>query len=64
MSLNGKQGDVVTIRCGQELNEDGSVRFNLRANCRYEENWILKDGENHDMPIYILKLKYSVIFLW
>lgn len=22
----------------------------------------LKDGENHDMPIYILKLKYSVIF--
>ena len=22
----------------------------------------LKDGENHDMPIYILKLKYSIIF--
>ena len=40
----GKKGDVITLRCGQELSEDGSVRFDLRANCRYEETWILADG--------------------
>ena len=37
----GKRGNVVTVRCGQELNDDGSVRCNLRANCVYEENWTL-----------------------
>ena len=46
MSVNGKKGSAITIRCGQELTEDGSVRFELRANCRYEETWILKDGES------------------
>lgn len=42
----GKSGDVVTVRCGQELNDDGSVRYDLRANCKYEEEWILSDGES------------------
>lgn len=44
LSVAGRSGDIVTVRCGQELNEDGSVRFQLRANCNYEETWILKDG--------------------
>lgn len=43
---NGKKGDKVTIRCAQELNEDGSIRYQLRANCTYEEEWVLKDGQN------------------
>lgn len=42
----GKKGDVVTIKCGQEQNEDGSVRSDLRANCRYEETWLLTEGES------------------
>lgn len=42
----GKSGDVVIIRCGQELNDDGSVRFQLRANCNYEETWILNGGNS------------------
>lgn len=46
MTAKGKKGDVVTLRCGQELNDDGSIRFELRANCRYEETWILSDGES------------------
>ncbi|HML45508.1 MAG TPA: family 78 glycoside hydrolase catalytic domain [Clostridia bacterium] len=37
----GPKGATVQIRCGQELNADGSVRFELRANCRYEEEWVL-----------------------
>ena len=46
LRVNGKSGDEVIIRCGQELNDDGSVRYKLRANCVYEEKWTLKDGEN------------------
>lgn len=39
----GKNGDLVTVRCAQELNEDNSLRFDLRANCKYEEEWILSE---------------------
>ena len=46
LRATGKQGDVITVRCAQELNDDGSVRYELRANCTYEEEWILADGES------------------
>lgn len=42
----GSSGDVVEIRCGQELNEDGTVRHRLRANCDYVERWILSGGSD------------------
>lgn len=42
----GKPGDVITLYFGQELNEDGSVRYKLRCNCIYEERWILSGGED------------------
>ena len=41
----GRAGDRVILRCAQELNEDGTLRHNLRANCAYEEEWILAEGE-------------------
>lgn len=44
LTVSGSAGDAVTVRCGQELNEDGTVRFRLRANCDYEESWILRHG--------------------
>lgn len=42
----GKKGDTVIVRCAQELNEDGTLRYALRANCTYEEEWILSDNES------------------
>ena len=44
VKAEGKRGDTVTVRCAQELNDDGRLRFDLRANCRYEEEWILSGG--------------------
>lgn len=44
--VKGKTGDIVIVRCAQELNTDGTLRYNLRANCSYEEEWILSDGES------------------
>lgn len=40
----GVAGDVIVIRCGEELNDDGSVRYEMRCNCTYEERWTLADG--------------------
>lgn len=45
-AAKGNSGDVITVRCAQELNEDGSLRYALRANCVYEEEWILSGKED------------------
>ena len=37
----GKNGDTVIFRYSEELNEDGSVRYDMRCNCVYEEKWKL-----------------------
>ncbi|MBQ9806802.1 MAG: family 78 glycoside hydrolase catalytic domain [Clostridia bacterium] len=44
VTAKGNEGDRILIRHGQELEEDGSLRFDLRANCKYEEDWTLSDG--------------------
>ena len=46
LTVTGHGGDTVTVFCGQELEENGSVRWQLRANCAYEESWILSEGES------------------
>ena len=42
----GKQGDKILLHFGEELNPDGSIRFDMRCNCRYEEEWILSGKED------------------
>ena len=42
----GEKGDTVILRFGQELTENGDVRHNLRANCTYEEKWMLSGNED------------------
>jgi len=44
VTASGQAGDQIIIRCAQELNEDGSLRYRIRANCVYEETWTLTDG--------------------
>lgn len=42
----GNKGDTLILRYGEELNDDGSVRYQLRCFCLYEEKWILSGGED------------------
>lgn len=42
----GKKGEKISILCGQELTPEGEVRYVMRANCRYEEAWILSGKED------------------
>ena len=44
VTAKGEKNETVTVRHGQELNPDKTVRYNLRANCCYEEKWILSGG--------------------
>jgi hypothetical protein len=46
LKARGKKGQQITLLYGQELQDDGSVRFELRANCRYQETWLLSGGED------------------
>ena len=39
-------GARLILRCAEELNGDGTPRFNLRCGCNYEEQITLKKGEN------------------
>ncbi len=38
--------EKIIILYGEELNYDGTIRYNLRCNCNYREEIILKKGEN------------------
>lgn len=41
VTAKGNRGESITVRCGQELNGDDTVRYNMRCNCKYEETWLL-----------------------
>ena len=43
---SNKAGKKTIIRCAEELNNDGTLRYKMRCNCDYEEICILDKGEN------------------
>ena len=43
-AARGRAGERLTLRFGEELDEHGRVRYEMRCNCRYEETWTLADG--------------------
>lgn len=50
----GNKGDEITVRYGEELNSDGTVRFDMRCNCRCEERMILS-GKHDELMQYDYK---------
>ncbi len=44
IKAKGSAGSKVRILHGEELAEDGSVRYQMRCNCVYEEFWTLGEG--------------------
>lgn len=45
LEATGVKGQIVSVRCGEELNDDGSVRYKMRCFCQYEELWTLASGK-------------------
>ena len=54
MSAKGKESDVIETRFAQELNSDNSIRFKLRANCKYQEYFVLS-GKNDTLKQFDFK---------
>lgn len=40
----GESDSVLFIRCGEELEADGTVRYRMRCGCSYEETWRTGNG--------------------
>lgn len=46
MKAVGKLGKKIYIYCGEECDKADRVRYELRCNCTYKEEWTLDEGEN------------------
>ena len=44
LCVQGHAGDVVTLHCAEELDEQGRARYAMRCNCTYREEWALSGG--------------------
>ena len=62
-SAKGIRGDVVILRYGEELNDDASVRYDMRCNCIYEEKWILSGGNDMLDQFDYKAFRYAEIIL-
>lgn len=40
-SVSGQEGDRIEVRWGEELQDDGSVRYEMRSNCLYQVSCVL-----------------------
>lgn len=61
--MRGNAGDTVTLHTGEELTDDGSVRYNLRCNCVYEDKWILSGGLDKLNQFDYKAFRYAEIIL-
>lgn len=55
MTARGNRGDVIEIRCGEELEENGRVRYKMRCNCIYQEFWTLSGKDVDELELYDYK---------
>lgn len=59
----GKKGDGIILRYGEELNSDGSVRYEMRCNCKYEEKWLLSGGDDTLMQYDYKAFRYAELII-
>ncbi len=63
-SAHGTKGSEVTMHFGQELLEDGQVRYDMRCNCVYEEFFRLSGGQKDILnPFDFKSFRYAEIIL-
>ena len=63
LTLRGTAGDTVLIRHAQELDSEGAPRWRMRANCRYEEPLILRDGVTEYEHFDYTAFRYAELLL-
>ena len=61
MTAKGPSGSRIIMRCGEELKEDGSVRWEMRCFCNYQEIWTLAGREETLIPYDYKGFRYAEI---
>jgi hypothetical protein len=63
-TASGNKGDTIILHYGEELNDDGTVRYKMRCNCDYEEKFVLSDNKNDILYQYDYKaFRYAEIIV-
>lgn len=60
-TAKGNRADKVVIRYAEELNGDGSIRFDMRCNCKCEQIMILSGGSDEFMEYDYKAFRYVEI---
>ncbi len=63
LKIQGNKGDKAIIYMGQELNEDNTVRYKLRANCTYEESLVFSGDLSTFIQFDYKSFRYAEIKL-
>ena len=55
MEASGKSGQVIEIRCAEELDSNNHARYKMRCNCDYQEFWTLSGRQKDVLEFYDYK---------
>ncbi|WP_240041446.1 family 78 glycoside hydrolase catalytic domain [Paenibacillus ginsengarvi] len=55
LRARGEEGQVVEIRCGEELLDNGRVRYEMRCNCLYQDFWTLSGRADDELELFDYK---------
>jgi len=61
LRAEGTAGKKIRLLFGEELTEDGMVRYEMRCGCKYEEIWTLADGECELEPFDYKGFRYALL---
>ena len=62
-TARGKKGSKVLVRFAQELSENGRVRYEMRAGCRYEDVMLLSGGADTLKEFDYKAFRYAEIIM-
>lgn len=60
LNLSGNK-ETITLEYGEELQEDGSVKYKLNTGNQYQEKWVLKTGNQSVVGIGMKTYRYVMI---
>ncbi len=63
VTAKGEAGEEIMVRFAQELCEDGSIRYRLRAGCVYEEPFVLSGETDTLDPFDYKSFRYATLTL-
>ncbi len=63
LTAKGEKGSEIILRFGQELDDNGRVRYKMRANCTYEDRMILSGTDDELSEFDYKAFRYAEIIL-